>query len=114
MRLLLCAAVLAACFCGTGCVTSKVVQDSRKPELVIDESGAVSFNNEPVKLGKIASALKSAGIARTQEINVQIPEHPDRSVMQKVSGELVHGGYSRTVFIKKRKATAELIAPKTP
>ncbi len=105
---------LSVGLCGTGCLSSKVVMDSRVPVLEIDDSGNVTFNEKSVKFGKIASALRSADIPRSAEIHIMVPDHPDRNAMQKVSGELIYGGYTRTVFVKKRKALSELAAPKKP
>lgn len=91
---------------GTGCKTSRVIENTRVPEIVIDEYGGISINGNPTKLGRITAAVKSAGFSRDQEINVLIPENPDRSLMRAISGELVLGGYTRTVFITNRKASA--------
>ena len=80
---------------------------------MIDEAGVITFNSQQVQLGKLASALKSAGIGKTQVINIQIPEHFDRTVMRQISTELVvKNGYTHTFFVTKRKATATLVTPK--
>ncbi|MEI7903531.1 MAG: hypothetical protein WCK89_25100 [bacterium] len=80
------------------------------PEIAIEENGTITFNNELVVPGKIAAAVKSAGFARTQEVNILIPDKPDHAMMRAVSAELVRNGYTRTVFVKNRKATA--VVPK--
>jgi hypothetical protein len=76
------------------------------PEIVIAESGQITLNKKRVELGRIASAVKSAGFERTQEINILIPDNPDRKLMSTITAELVRSGYTRTVFVKNRKATA--------
>jgi len=96
----------------TGCTSSRVVENTRVPEITIDERGLISFNNQRLELGEVAAAVKSAGFKRTQEVNILIPENADRTVMRAVSGEMVRHGYTRTVFVKTRKATA--IVPKKP
>lgn len=95
----------------SGCTTTASVDSAKTPEIVIDESGRVSLNDKQLKPGKIAAALKSAGYRKTQEINIQIPDQPDRTLMRSVSGELVRSGYTRMAFVKKRKATATLVNP---
>ena len=97
---------------GNGCTSSRVVENTRVPEITIDERGLLSFNNQRVELGEVAAAVKSAGFKNTQEVNILIPENADRTVMRAVSGELVRHGYTRTVFVKTRKASASV--PKKP
>jgi hypothetical protein len=94
-----------------GCTTSRVIENSRVPEIVIDDYGAITFNKERVELGRIASAVKAAGFTRTQEVNILVPDKPDRKIMSAVSSELVRSGYTRTVFVKNRKATAVVKKP---
>lgn len=103
--------VTSALLCWNGCTSSRVIENTRVPEITIDESGVIFFNNESVKLGRIASAVKSAGFERAQEVNILIPDNPDRKVMSEVSAELVRNGYTRTVFVKKRKASATVPKP---
>ena len=100
----------AALSCWTGCASSRVIENTRVPEIVITESGAITFNDERIEVAKIASAIKSAGFEHTQEVNILIPDKPDRSIMKAVSGELVRNGYTRTIFVKNRKASA--VVPK--
>lgn len=96
----------------TGCTTTATVDSAQTPEIVIDESGRLTCNNKQLQLGKIAAALRSAGYKKTQEINILIPDPPDQKLMRSVSAELVCSGYTRTVFVTKRKATATLAKPK--
>lgn len=93
---------------GTGCMTSHVVENTRVPEIVIDEQGKIFFNEKEVGLKKVASALKSEDVETDQEINILIPEKPDRALMRAISGELLKRGYSRTIFVKNRKATSSV------
>ena len=103
---------LTALTCWNGCISSRVIENSRVPEIVIDEYGAITFNKERVEPGKIAAAVKSAGYKREQEVNILVPDKPDRKLMSEVSAELVRGGYTRTIFVKSRKATADVPKPK--
>jgi hypothetical protein len=89
-----------------GCTTSRVIENTRVPEIVIDEYGGISVNGKPTRLGRVTSSVKAAGFTRDQEVNILIPENPDRKLMRAVSGELVAGGYTRTVFVTNRKASA--------
>jgi len=95
-----------------GCVSTRVVDNSRTPEVVVDESGIITFNGKQLAANKIAPALSSAGIEKTREITILIPEKRDRALMQTVTAELVHKGYHRVAFVTKRKALATVVAPK--
>ena len=98
---------------GTGCATSRVIENTRVPEITIEASGTIRFNQEPVPPGKLVSALRSGGIRTDQEVNLLIPDQPDPALMRAVSAELLRGGYSRTVFVKNRKASSSFpAAPK--
>ena len=111
MRILALFALLFTLSSLTGCTSPQVSGKSTAPEISITESGAVTFNNHLLKPGQIAPALRSAGFRRTQEIKILIPDNPDRAVMKTVSAELVRSGFTRTVFVKKRKAIATLSKP---
>ncbi len=102
--LLFLAFFLIAFPCWNGCTTSRVIENTRVPEITVDESGAVTFNGKRVPPGKIAAALRDDGITHEQEVNILIPDKPDRPLMQSISAELLRGGYTRTVFVKNRKA----------
>jgi len=107
MRILALVALLFALSSWTGCTTSEAAGKSKAPDITIDESGIITFKDQQVQLGKIASALKSAGVKKSQVINIQIPEHFDRTVMRQISTELVvKNGYTHTFFVTKRKAVA--------
>jgi predicted transcriptional regulator len=104
--------VVLACVCAfTGCTSSRVIENTRVPEIEIDEFGAITFDGDPVKLGKVASAVRAAGIGREQEINIRVPEKFDATLRNEICAELVRRGYTRTIFIKARKATAT-VTPK--
>ena len=111
MRILALLALLFALSSWTGCTSPQVSGKSSAPEISINESGIVTFDNQQLQPGKIASALRAAGFRRTQEIKILIPDNPDRAVMKTVSAELVRSGFTRTVFVKKRKAIATLSKP---
>ena len=114
--LLFLAFFLIAFPCWNGCTTSRVIENTRVPEITVDESGAVTFNGKRVPPGKIADALHDGGITHEQEVNILIPDKPDRPLMRTISAELLHGGYTRTVFVKNRKAisTAGKQPPPSP
>ncbi len=103
--------VMAAC--GTACTTSRVIENTRVPEVEIDTSGTIWMNNRRVELGKIGKTLRSTGFRREQEVNILIPEDPDRRLMQAVSADLVRSGFTRSAFIKAKSATSATV-PKTP
>ncbi len=103
--------LLSAFSCWCGCTTSRVIENTRVPEIFIDESGTIIFNNERVELKKIAAAVKAAGFEKTQEVNILIPDNPDRALMRDISRELIVHGYTRTIFVKNRKATAVVPSP---
>jgi len=92
--------------CWNGCTTSRVIENTRVPEITVDESGAVTFNGKRVPPGKIAAALRDEGITHEQEVNILIPDTPDRQLMQSLSAELLRGGYTRTIFVKNRRAVS--------
>ena len=99
-------------FLSFGCVTSQTVDNSRNPEVTIDESGIIAFNGKQLKTNKIARALSSAGIEKTRVVTILIPENRDRTLMKAVTAELVRNGYHRVAFVTKRKTMATVIAPK--
>jgi hypothetical protein len=107
------ALVLLSCFClQTGCLSKRVIEDTRKPEIEINAFGDIRFNGERVKLGKIASAMHAAGLHRDQEINIRVPDRVDETLRNAVCAELVRGGYTRTIFVKARKASSTVKAGK--
>jgi len=112
MRKIALLAVFATLAAWTGCTTSRVIENTRVPEISIDSAGIVTFDGRQVALSKLAAALKSAGIGSTQEVNVLLADMSDRALMKSVSTELLRGGYTRTVFVTPRKATATVAKPK--
>lgn len=106
MRLTLLFTCLVSLALWSGCTSTRVIENTRVPEITVDETGLISFNGERVQPGKVVAAIRSAGFAPTQEINILIPDSPDRKVMRELSAELVRGGYTRTIFLKNRKASA--------
>jgi len=89
-----------------GCTTSRVIENTRVPEITLDEFGVITFNNKRLEPGKIAEAVRAAGFKREQEVNILIPDNPDRAIMLSVSSELLQSGYTRTIFVKNRKASS--------
>ncbi|MFA7173369.1 MAG: hypothetical protein WC340_08140 [Kiritimatiellia bacterium] len=102
--------ILAFTLCGLSCTTSKVIQDTRVPEVEIDSASQIWIHNRRVEVGKIAKTLRSAGFRREQEVNILIPNQPDRTLMKAVSSDLVRGGFTRSAFIKA-KSTSSITLP---
>ena len=111
MRNIVNVALLLVLTLWTGCATQKVVGTSKSPVLVIEDSGTVTFNHQPIQPSDVGAALKSAGYKKSQEINILVPDKPDRAAMKAVSADLVRHGYNRTVFVKNRKAYATITKP---
>ncbi|MBP5320042.1 MAG: hypothetical protein J6334_03565 [Kiritimatiellae bacterium] len=91
-----------------GCVSDRVIEDTRKPELEITPYGVVLVNGVKTERGRIVKAMRRAGFAYDQEVNIHIPDRPDRELMKSLTGELVQGGYKRHVFVKSKRATSAL------
>jgi hypothetical protein len=111
MRIFTLLALFIALSLGSGCVSAGKAAKVSDPEIAIDETGIITFNDKQLKPGKIASALRSAGYERSQEINILVPDKRDRSVMRSVSADLVHGGYTHFFFVTQRKAVSTLAKP---
>lgn len=103
--------VLITLVCGllffTGCVSHRVIEDTRKPEIELTEFGHIKVNGELVELQDLLKATKRAGFERNQEVNILIPENPDRRLMRRVTGVLVQGGFQRTIFVTRKKAFSD-------
>ena len=105
MKLLL----LGVCclFTLTGCMSHRVIENTRTPEIELTEFGNIEVNGEPVEIQNLLRTVRGAGFGLDQEVNVLIPENPDRRLMQRVTGILVQGGYRRTIFVTKKKAFSD-------
>ena len=113
MRIRALFALLVVLCLWTGCTSTNVAGKAKAPEITIDASGVITFNDKQLPLGKVGAALKSAGVKKTQVVTIQIPEHYDRAAMRQISAELVvKNGYIHTLFVTKRKATASITEPK--
>ena len=110
MRFFVLAVFFSVALLGAGCATSRVVEDTRHPEIVIDKFGVVTFQDKHVAPEKIASAVKSAGIPKGQKIRIFVPEARDHLLMRAIADNLMSAGYG-TLFITDKKATA---GTKTP
>ena len=104
MRTLLLIPLLTVLACGSGCTSSRVIENTSVPEITIDEAGTITFGGKRLEQGKIAKAVRDAGFERTQEVNILVPDKPDRTLMQAVSAEMIRNGYTRTIFVKNKKA----------
>jgi len=91
---------------GTACVSSRVVENTRVPEITVDAYGAITFGDERVELKNLARKVRKAGIPQEQEINILVPENFDRSLRGKIYAEMLRGGYTRTIFVTQRKASS--------
>jgi biopolymer transport protein ExbD len=100
--------LLIAVTCCMACTTSRVIEDTRVPEVVIDSYGKTWINDKPVAPGKIGRTLKSAGFRREQEVNVLVADPHDRRSMQTVTADLVKNGFTRSIFITNRTATSSV------
>jgi hypothetical protein len=103
----------AALLCGPGCVNTRVIENTRTPEIVVDAFGAITFNDKRIELKKLARAVKAAGITRDQEVNILVPERFDPALRSQIYAEMLRGGYTRTIFVTSRKATS-LVTGKEP
>ena len=89
-----------------------MIENTLVPEITVDQAGVISFNGKTLQPNQLAAAVRDAGFVNTQEINILIPDKPDRALMQTITGELLRGGYTRTIFLKNRKATSALGKPR--
>ncbi|MDD2600957.1 MAG: hypothetical protein PHO37_17325 [Kiritimatiellae bacterium] len=104
--------LLIFALCGVSCTTSTVIQDTRVPEVEIDSAGQIWIHNQRVEVGKIGKTLRSAGFQREQEVNILIPNEPDRMLMKAVSANLVRSGFTRSAFVKAKSATSTTLPAK--
>jgi len=94
-----------------GCSTPSVHDAVHSPPIIVTESGTVLINNRPVDVADVARELKAAGYRKSSEILILIPASPDRAVMKQISIELAKKGFTRTVFVTKRTASATIVNP---
>ncbi|HRR33903.1 MAG TPA: hypothetical protein P5026_07395 [Kiritimatiellia bacterium] len=112
MRNYLKACLTAVILLGSGCVTSRTLEDTRVPEISVDSYGAITFDNERVELKRLANKVRAAGITREQEVNILVPENFDRSLRNQIYSEMIRRGYTRTIFVTQRKATSFVTSEK--
>lgn len=84
------------------CTTSRVVGDTRHPQVEIESSGIIWVGEKQVKVGKIGKALKKAGFSKGQSVKVLIVDSDDKHLMQAVSSDLVMSGFMRPIFITNK------------
>ena len=94
-------ACFIAVFC-TSCTTSRVIGDTRTPEVEVESSGIIWVGERQVQVGKIGKALKSAGFSVEKEVKVLVTDKGYRSLMQAISADLVMSGFKRPVFITNK------------
>ncbi len=100
------ACFVAVILLGSGCVSSRMVENTRVPEISVDSYGAITFGRERVELKRLAGKVRAAGLSREQEVNILVPENFDRSLRNQIYSEMIRKGYTRTVFVTQRKATS--------
>ena len=98
--------LLAALLFGPGCVSSRMIEDTRVPEITVDGFGAITFSGKRVELSKLSRTVKAAGITREQEVNILVPENFDTVLRKQIYAEMLRGGYTRTIFVTDRKASS--------
>jgi biopolymer transport protein ExbD len=103
--------LFAGLFFGTGCVTSRMIEDTRVPEITVDDFGAITFNNARVELDRLSRTVRAAGITREQEVNIRVPEKFDAALRKRIYAEMLRGGYTRTIFVTDRKASSFVVEP---
>ena len=101
-------AVLSVALCCVSCTISRVIENTRTPEVEIESNGNIWIHDKPVKIGKIGKTLRSAGFRREQEVNILVSDTRDRRIMQAVTADLVRSGFSRSVFITNKSATSSI------
>jgi len=106
MRLFILMSVCFAVVLGTGCTTSRVVEDSRAPDIVIDRFGDVTFAGKRVEPDQIAKAVVDAKIPRTHQLRILVPEQRDHLLMRTITDNLRRAGY-RMVFVTDKTATLD-------
>ncbi len=90
----------------SACVSSRLVESTRVPEISVDHDGAITFGNKRIKLNRLARKVRAAGITREQEVNILVPENFDRSLRGQIYAEMIRKGYTRTIFVTHRKASS--------
>ena len=111
MRFLILTALFGVVLFGAGCATSRVVEDSRSPEIVIDKFGGVTFYGKRISPDAVGKAAVSAKLPKTEKVRIAIPETPDQDVIGRVAGSLGVKGYM-PVFLTERKASVDYKAPR--
>jgi biopolymer transport protein ExbD len=95
----------------SGCTTSTVITDPRRPEIRITASGEILFHEEIITKEQIPLVLKERGIDQTQTILMRVPSEQtqrDHLLMRAITDTLRRAGYSKIVFATEKKATANL------
>lgn len=96
---------------GAGCMTSKLVADSREPEIQVTTAGEILFEETTIAQERIPSIFKERGIKRDQTILILVPSDPSErntQLMKSIVATLKRAGYGRTVFTTHRKAVSNL------
>ena len=89
-----------------GCAVSTVVEDTRTPVIEMNRFGDLLWHGEKLEPGRICKSLQRAGVRKSQQINIRIPQNADRRAMGHIAGELNRGGFTRIVFTTNRTAAS--------
>jgi len=107
--------IVLAFFCvavlGAGCTTSRVIEDTHAPEIIIDRFGDVTFHGKRVAPEQVASALISAKIPKTAKIRILVPHQRDHLLMRAIADNLTSAGYRPPMFVTDKAATIDLKNP---
>lgn len=96
----------------TACVSSRLISDTRVPEVIVDNFGGITFAGQTVELARLGRTIRAAGIKKDQEVNILAPKNLDPTLRGQIYGSMLRSGYTRTIFITERKASAYV--PKSP
>ena len=100
----------AVFFCA-GCTTSRVIEDTRTTEIIIDRFGDVTFQGKRVAPDQVAAALASAKVPKAKKIRILVPQQRDHLLMRTVADNLTDAGYRPPMFATDKITSADLKTP---
>ncbi|MCL1919738.1 MAG: hypothetical protein FWG50_01465 [Kiritimatiellaeota bacterium] len=105
MRFLILMAFTGMVLLGGGCVTSRVVEDARAPEIAIDSFGDVWFNGQRVASEKLAATVVASGCPKKSRLRILVPVQRDHVLMRTITDSLERAGYLTLYVTDKRAVT---------